>query len=82
MADIYRVTVKTTGSVQPKGTFWNREVIYCGTDRDAARVAYHGSTPRDNFHGFGNPARETDCEVITDAGLDDFAADDRKQAEV
>jgi hypothetical protein len=74
---IYRVTVKRTGSVQPGdgATSWQREVIYCGTDREEARVAYHASEPKNYGGSFGNAARDTVMEVIEDAETED-AADD------
>ena len=59
---IYRVTVKTTGSVMPSGTFWQREVVYCGTDLEEARVEYLKSRPSDYWCGYGNRARETVIE--------------------
>ena len=37
MTTLYRVTLKTTASVQPLDTYWTREVLYCGYDRDEAR---------------------------------------------
>lgn len=76
---IYRVITKTTGSLQPGGggaTFWNREVIYCGTDRDEARVVYHTSTVEDFGGSYGNRCRETICEEIADAETEDFADDE------
>ena len=60
---IYRVTVKTTGSVQPdRSTFWQRDVIYCGTDLEAARVAFLRSKPEDVWRGYGNRCRTTEIE--------------------
>lgn len=79
MSKLYRVTVKETRSVQPSGTFWNREVLYCGYDRDEARQAYHASTPDDFWRGYGSSARETELEVITDAETDDFSDDEVSQ---
>lgn len=72
---LYRVTVKTTNSVQPGTTFWQTEMIYCGDDRDDARVAYHSESVTDYWRGYGNAARETVVEVIDDAGTDSFADD-------
>jgi hypothetical protein len=77
-ARIYRVVAESTASLQPgddSATSWRREVLYIGTDRDAARVAYHGSSPRDDWRGYGNAARRTVVEIIDDAGEDDFGAD-------
>lgn len=72
--DLYRVTVRTTSSLQPDSstTYWSREVLYCGVSRDEARAAYHCSTPRDFSAGYGNKARETVMAVIRDAETDDF----------
>lgn len=72
---IYRVTRKHTTSLQPCGTTWRREVLYCGTNRTAARTAYHGSTPADGCRGYGNSATETIVEVITDGYTLDFEDD-------
>lgn len=58
---IYRVVVKTTGSLQPNGnTFWNKEVLYCGTSLESARVAYLGSLPNSCGGSYGNRATETE----------------------
>lgn len=61
---IYRVTIRTTGSVQPGrgATFWQSEVIHCGTDLEEARVAYLRSRPEDYGGSYGNKARETVIE--------------------
>ena len=64
---IYRVLVLTTTSKQPLNTFWQTEVLYCGTDRDDARVAYHASEPLDYTGTPGNPARITKIESIDDS---------------
>ena len=58
---IYRVLVKKTGSLQPNCTFWNNEVLYCGTDLEDARVAYLASVACDVF-GYGNPATRSVIE--------------------
>lgn len=80
---IYRVTVRTTSSWQPgSGTLWQWSVLYCGTDREEARVAYHTSTPADYWRGRGNSAQETVCEVIEDSDSDDFADDLEYETEV
>lgn len=58
---LYRVLVKTTGSLQPGSgnTFWQTDVLYCGYDRlEAARV-YHENKPRDFGGSYGNRCRET-----------------------
>jgi hypothetical protein len=58
---IYRVVVRTTNSVQPGngGTFWNRQVAYCGPSLRDARVAYLREEASDFGGGYGNRARET-----------------------
>lgn len=57
---IYRVTVKTTNSVQPgNGTFWNTSVAYCGASLEEARIAFLASRPSDYWTGYGNRGRET-----------------------
>lgn len=63
---IYRVTVKTTSSVQPgkSGTFWNRETTYCGTSLEDARVEYLRSLNEDYGGSFGNRCRETIIEAF------------------
>lgn len=75
---IYRVRTRITSSLQPGcgATHWNTDnVLYVGTDRDAARLAYHASAPKDYGSAYGNRSRETVMEVIEDAGTQD-AADD------
>lgn len=60
---IYRVTVKTTSSVQPgSGTFWQREVAYCGTSLEDARIEFLKSQPADYWYGYGNRCRTTEIE--------------------
>jgi hypothetical protein len=61
---IYRVTKRTTGSVQPgRGqTFWNRETLYCGTSLEDARVAYLAAKNGEEWCGYGNRACEIDVE--------------------
>lgn len=59
---IYRVIVRTTGSVQPSGTFWKREPVYCGPSLRDARVAYLREEVNDRGGSYGNPARETIIE--------------------
>lgn len=56
---IYRVTVKTTGSLQPSGTFWNREVVYCGDSLKEARTVYLKEEATDYGGSYGNRSRET-----------------------
>jgi hypothetical protein len=72
---IYRVMSKQTSSLQPDCTFWHRSVLYCGPDRDQARIAYHEARPTDSFRGYGQPSRGTYVEIIPDAGTDDFEDD-------
>jgi len=59
---LYRVSVRTTGSMQPSGTYWQTEVLYCGYDVDEARRVFHESRPLDYSCGYGNRARETKCQ--------------------
>jgi len=77
---IYRVVVKTTGSLQPSSTFWNRETVYCGPSLRDARVAYLRSETQDHGAGYGNRARETTIERH-DAEPDDIATTDHKTIE-
>lgn len=66
---MYRVVVKTTASLQPRDTYWESRVIYCGPSRDDARAAYHRSCPED-YGSCGNRGRETIMEAIDDSGGD------------
>lgn len=61
MADehIYRVIVKSTGSLQPSGTFWDFRTVYCGSSLLSARVAYLREEAADRGGSYGNPSRET-----------------------
>ena len=72
---LYRVIRRTTGSVQPTGTFWQNKVLYCGYDRDEARRVYHESEPTDYGGSCGNQAAETAMQVIADKQSDDFNED-------
>ena len=58
---IYRVTIRTTGSMQPGsgGTFWARQTIYCGPELQEARIAYLREVNADYGGSYGNRARET-----------------------
>lgn len=71
---IYRVIIRTTNSVQPGsgGTFWQRQVVYCGPSLRDARVAYLREKATDHGGSYGNPARETKIEQF-DAEPDDIA---------
>jgi hypothetical protein len=51
MTKLYRIIAKTTNSLQPSGTFWNEEVLYCGYDRLEAIRVYHANTPLDSSLG-------------------------------
>lgn len=74
---IYRVSLLTTQSLMPgRETNWIAKVLYCGIDRDDARVAFHESTPADFTRSYGDSARKTVCEVISDANTDDFHDDE------
>lgn len=72
---LYRVIVQKTSSKQPGGSFWQREVKYCGPDRDEARQIYHAEEIGDYDQSYGNPARRTKCEIIDDAETDNFDDD-------
>ncbi len=72
---LYRIIRRSTGSLQPDGTTWSVEVLYCGYDRHSARQAYHASEPEDFGGGYGNGKRETIGETVTDAETGDFADD-------
>jgi hypothetical protein len=63
---IYRVIVKKTGSKQPNGTYWAKEVLYCGVSLTDARIAYHTSEPSDFGGDYGNAARETVFQKMKD----------------
>lgn len=78
---IYRVIVKTTGSLQPGygSTFWNKDVVYCGTELEEARVAYLREEAMDYGGGYGNRCRET---VIEQFESDPDEIDDTTAAEV
>lgn len=71
---LYRVIEKTTTSLQPSGTFWNRNVLYCGYDREEARRVYHEQEPADIYRGYGSTCRETIAQAIEDSG-EDFGED-------
>lgn len=59
---IYRVTVKTTGSLQPSGTFWDKEPVYCGDDKAEARTHYLRERTKDYGGSYGNRSRDTIIE--------------------
>lgn len=46
-APIYRVIRERYYDSGRRDEVQSTEVLYCGTDRDEARVAYHRSTPTD-----------------------------------
>jgi hypothetical protein len=72
-AMLYRVIVSETDCKQPKhsDTHWRRQVLYCGTNVDEARIAFHASEPQDFSRGAGTAARETDFETLDDRELSD-----------
>ncbi len=62
---IYRVTVKSTNSLQPmSGTYWCQKVAYCGTDLEEARTEYLRQRPEDHGASYGNRSRETVIEAF------------------
>lgn len=76
---IYRVVVRTTGSLQPSGggTYWSRQVVYCGPSLRDARVAYLREEAADYGGSHGNRARETLIQQFA-AEPDDIVAADRR----
>jgi len=78
---IYRVTAKTTSNLQPMvdDTCWELQVLYCGTNRAEARIAYHTSQPGDRGAGPDQPCRRMIVELIHDAETDNFADDSVEQ---
>jgi hypothetical protein len=85
MVTLYRVSVRSTHSLQPGSddcTSWSQDILYCGYDRDEARRIYHESTPADYGGSYGCRARETTCEVIEDAETEDFADDVAETADL
>jgi hypothetical protein len=71
MNNLYRVLVKTTHSLQPSGTTWSNEVLYCGESSTEARVVYHKSRPLDYWRGYGNQARDTKMQVLDEDDIED-----------
>lgn len=69
---IYRVTIRTTASDQPRGcgASWATKVAYCGTSLTEARIAYLREEPMDYWRGYGNAARETLIERHEEAPED------------
>jgi len=59
---IYRVIVKTTSSLQPRGNLWQQKTVYCGLSLRDARIAYLRNEAEDFSGGFGNQARQTVIE--------------------
>lgn len=82
--ELFKVIAKETGSLQPGygATFWTDRVLYCGTDRQQARIAYHRSTSEDYDSGYGNRCRKTKVLTIADANTDDFNDDSVEPAEL
>ena len=70
---IYRVTVKNTMSLQSQDTFWDKATIFCGTNREDARVKYLESENIDYSLGLGNNARKTVLEKF-ESTCDDIAS--------
>lgn len=64
---LYRIMVKTTGSLQPgpRETFWQKNVLYCGYDRAEALRVYHENRPTDYWCGYGNRCQETVAQSKT-----------------
>lgn len=75
---VYRVMVRTTGSLQPRGTFWQNQVVYCGPSLRDARVAYLREEAADYGGSYGNRARVTVIEAHA-AAPDDIATTSGEQ---
>jgi hypothetical protein len=80
---IYRVTVKSTNSIQPSGgdTYWQRRIVYCGTDLTEARTEFLRNESLDCFAGYGNHARETVIEQF-DVNKDNISCLDSDEVEI
>lgn len=64
LTTLYRVRVQTTGSYQGYGahTYYQNEIVYCGTDRDEARIQRTIEAAKDYGGSPGNPMRTTYLE--------------------
>lgn len=78
---IYRVLVRTTGSLQPRWTSWQNRVVYCGPSLRDARVAYLREEAADYGGSYGNMARQTLIEEHA-AEPDDITSTDGEQIDV
>ena len=78
MSKLYRVTEISTNSydLSERDVYWRTKALYCGYDRDEARLVYHENKVEDYGWEPGNPARRTVAEIITDAGTADFDDDE------
>lgn len=68
---LYRITVET----------FTRKVLYCGSNRDMARLEFHRSQPTDHGSTDGNNQFQlTLCEEIEDANTGgDFVPDEARK---
>jgi len=82
MGMLYRVRVKSTHSLQPSGSFWHNEVLYCGNSVEMARETYHANEPADFYQGPGNPCRETIFEKMETTDLKDDDPGKMEEVEV
>lgn len=81
-SNLYRVTRKHTGSRQPGGTYWTREVVYCGYDREEALRVYHAVEPTDYGGGYGNAAKETIFESLDTSEIEDDETGKMEECEI
>ena len=77
---IYRVTVRTTNSLQPLSTFWNADVVYCGTSLEDARVEYLRARASD-YGSYGNRAKETVIEQL-ESEPEDIDSEESEEVEI
>jgi hypothetical protein len=81
MKMIYRVSKKTTNSLQPgcySNSFWNTEVAYCGNNLEDARIEYLRHLPSESFCGYGNRCTHVSIEQFESdpEDIDDFTSED------
>ena len=73
---LHRITLKSTSSLQPGGSYWTEDVLYCGYDREEARRVYHENEHREGGAGnYGNGCTRLVHHAIEDAGTEDFSDD-------
>ena len=72
---LYRISRRWTSSLQPRYTHWDRDLLYCGYDREEARRVFHAHTHEEAGGNYGSKATEIESEIIEDADTADFADD-------